>query len=156
MLNKILLYSAENEVTSEILNYTRINPTLWKARVNTSKPFILSFSESYDPSWEARVYKNGRLMERVNPIPLYGIINGFPINATGENLEIVIRYTPQDWFEIGLAVSGLAFTFCLLYLFYDWRKAEGDGWIKNRRKRFKKRLICRLPSHRLHSVCSEH
>ncbi|MEM2613962.1 MAG: alpha-(1-_3)-arabinofuranosyltransferase family protein [Nitrososphaerota archaeon] len=131
VLNKILQYSDGNEV----LNYTKVNPTLWKARVNASKPFILSFSESYDSSWEARIYKNGKLVEKVSPIPLYGIINGFPINATGENLEVVIRYTPQDWFETGLAVSGLAFTFCLLYLFYDWRRRKGDRWIKKLRLR---------------------
>jgi len=36
------------------------------------------------------------------------VINGFWINETG-NLEIIIRYTPQDWFELGLKISGLTF-----------------------------------------------
>ncbi|MEM4610822.1 MAG: hypothetical protein QW190_08035, partial [Thermoproteota archaeon] len=152
VLNKILQYSDGNEVGREVLNYTKVNPTLWKARVNASKPFILSFSESYDSSWEARVYKNGKLVEKVSPIPLYGIINGFPINATGENVEIVIRYIPQDWFEIGLAVSGLAFTFCILYLFYDWRRSKGDRWVKKLEGRLKTRLTSKRDDASVRSV----
>lgn len=57
-----------------------------------------SFAEAYDPLWEARIYRDGKLVEKVKSIPLYSVINGFWINETG-NLEIVIRYTPQDWFE---------------------------------------------------------
>ncbi|AIJ06301.1 hypothetical protein JH146_1459 [Methanocaldococcus bathoardescens] len=105
------------------LNYTKINPTLWKVQVNATKPFMLSFAESYDPLWEARIYKDGKLVEKVSPVPLYGVINGFYINETG-NLKIVIRYKPQDWFEIGLATSGITFLACITYLFYDWRREK--------------------------------
>ena len=59
---------------------------------------MLSFAEAYDPLWEARVYKDGRKIETVKSIPLYSVINGFWINETG-NLEIIIRYKSQDWFE---------------------------------------------------------
>ena len=88
---------------------------------------MLSFAEAYDPLWEARVYKNGKLIERVRSIPLYSVINGFWIDETGE-LEIVIRYTPQDWFELGLAVSVTTFIGCIGYLVYDWRRGKGDLW----------------------------
>jgi len=110
--------------TSEVKNYSQINPTLWKVQINATKPFLLSFTESYDPLWEARVYKNGKLVEKVKSLPLYGIINGFWINTTGENLQIVIRYAPQDWFETGLIISSLTFIFSLFYLFYDWRRSK--------------------------------
>jgi hypothetical protein len=108
--------------------YQKINPTLWKVQVNATKPFMLSFAESYDPLWEARVYKDGKLVEKVKPIPVYGVINGFWISTTGDNLEIVIRYKPQDWFEIGLVISGITFASCLFYLFYDWRRSKRDKW----------------------------
>ena len=135
-LDVIWLYSAKTNQTidqlfevkeepAEIINYTKINPTLWKVKVNATKPFMLSFAESYDPLWEARVYKDGKLVEKVRSIPLYSIINGFWINETGE-LEIVIRYTPQDWFELGLKISGLTFIGCIGYLFYNWRGENGD------------------------------
>jgi hypothetical protein len=132
-LDEIWLYSTETNQTieqlfkvkenpAEIIDYKKINPTLWEIRLNATKPFLLSFTESYHPLWEARVYKDGKLVEKVKSVPLYGVINGFWINTTGENLQIVIRYTSQDWFEIGLIISGLAFVFCLFYIFYDWKK----------------------------------
>jgi len=43
----------------------------------------------------------------------------------------VIRYKPQDWFEMGLGISGITFISCVFYLFYEWRKEKGDGRIKN-------------------------
>ena len=49
------------------------------------------------------------------------MINGFWIDETGD-LEIVLRYKPQDWFERGLVVSILTFLACVGYLLYDWRK----------------------------------
>ena len=57
------------------------------------------------------------------------MINGFWINETG-NLEIIIRYKPQDWFEIGLVISILTFLACIFYLIYDWRREKGDKWAK--------------------------
>ena len=124
-----LTVSKENEKSIyNYIDYERINPTLYKARINTTRPFILCLSQAYDPLWEARVYKDGKLVEKVKPVPLYGVINGFWINTTGDNLEIVIRYTPQDWFEIGLVISGLTFASSLFYLFYDWRRSKKDKW----------------------------
>jgi len=137
-LDVIWLYSTETNQTidqlfevkeepAEIINYAKIDPTLWKIKVQAKKPFMLSFAESYDPLWEARVYENGKLVEKVRSIPLYGVINGFWINETG-NLTIVIRYVPQDWFELGLKISGATFIACIFYLVWDWRTSRGDRW----------------------------
>ena len=114
-----------NETPATVQNYTKINPTLWKAKVNATKPFFLTFAESYDPLWEARVYKDGKLVEKVKPVPAYGVINGFWINQTG-NLTIVLRYTPQDWFELGLKISLTTFILSIFYIIYDWRREKGD------------------------------
>jgi len=133
-LDVVWLYSTDDNKTIEqlfetketpakVISYTKVNPTLWKVKVNASKPFMLSFAEAYDPLWEARVYKDGEKVEVVRSIPLYSVINGFWINETGE-LEVVIRYKPQDWFEIGLAISALTFIACIGYLFYDWRRGK--------------------------------
>ena len=109
------------ELPAQLKEYKKINPTLWKVKVKAEKPFMLSFAEAYDPLWEARIYKNGKKVKTVKSIPLYGVINGFWIDETGD-LEIVIRYKPQDWFEIGLAISALTFLGCIGYLVYDWRR----------------------------------
>jgi len=115
------------EKPAEVISYEKVDPTLWKVKVNATRPFMLSFAEAYDPLWEARVYKDGNLVEKVGSIPLYSVVNGFWINETGE-LEIIIRYKPQDWFEIGLMISATTFIGCIGYLFYDWRRGKEDGW----------------------------
>ena len=89
--------------------------------MNTSKPLMVAFAEPYDPAREARIYKNGERLDVARSIPLYGMLNAFQINETG-NLEIEIRYARQDWFNIGLAVSGVTLSFCIFWLLYDWRR----------------------------------
>lgn len=71
--------------------------------------------------WRTRVYKDCGRVERVGPVPAYGVINGFWINET-DDLTIVIRYVPQDWFELGLRVSATAFALCAFYPVWDWRR----------------------------------
>lgn len=148
LLDVVWLYSTDknetleelfqtNETPATVQDYTKVNPTLWKVKVNATKPFMLTFAESYDPLWEARVYKDGKLVEKVSPVPVYGVINGFWINQTGD-LEIVLRYTPQDWFERGLMVSLTTFLLSVFYIFYDWRREKGDKWAKRLEKKFKK------------------
>ena len=113
---------------AQIINYTKTNPTLWRVKVSAKKAFILSFVEAYDPLWEARVYKNGERVEVVKPVPLYGVINGFWINQTGI-IKIVIRYTPQVWFEYGLAVSATTLFGCIMCSVYEWMSDKHQSWI---------------------------
>jgi hypothetical protein len=101
---------ASKEIPAEIISYRKIDPTKYMVKVNATRPFMLSFAESYDPLWVA--YVNG---EKIQSIPLYGVINGFWINQTGL-LEITIEYEPQKWFHYGLAISLLTLTGCILYL----------------------------------------
>ncbi|NJE12884.1 hypothetical protein [Thermococcus sp. LS2] len=122
--------------------YSMINPTLYTVTLNLTKPSMILFAESYDPLWEARVYKDGKLVEKVSPVPVYGVINGFWVNQTG-NLEIVLRYTPQDWFERGLIISLTTFILSLSYIFYDWRREKGDRWAKKLEEKFR-RIISRV------------
>jgi hypothetical protein len=49
------------------------------------------------------------------------VLNGFQINENG-NLEVVIKYSRQDWFEIGLVISAATVIFCIFWMFYDWRR----------------------------------
>lgn len=109
------------EKPAKILDYKKINPTLWKIIIKTSESFMLSFAESYDPLWEARIYKDEKKLKVVKSTLLYSVINGFWIDEIGD-LEIEIRYKPQDWFEIGIWPSGITLFGCFIYLGYDWRK----------------------------------
>jgi len=145
-LDTVFLYSSDgpqNKTVEDLfknnyvppISFKKVNPTLWKVQVNASAPFMLHFSESYDPLWEAVVYKEGKKIEVLKPVPLYGVINGYWINQTG-NIDIVVNYKVQDWFEGSLIISYLTITSCILYLFYEWRIKRGDKWAKNIETRF--------------------
>lgn len=41
---------------------------------------MLIFVEFYDLLWEVRVYKDGKFVEKVFLVLVYGVINGFWIN----------------------------------------------------------------------------
>jgi len=116
------------EKPAQIISYEKINPTLWKVVVNATSPFMLSFAESYDPLWRANVYVDNKLVETVKPVPLYSVINGFWINQTGI-IKIVIRYTPQVWFEYGLAVSATTLFGCIMCSVYEWMSDKHQSWI---------------------------
>jgi hypothetical protein len=103
-----------------IKEYSKVNPTLWKVHVNASEPVILAFAEPFDIAWEASVYKGGEKVQVVKSAPLYGSINSFLISESGQ-LEVVIKYVRQDWFEIGLVISAFTFSFCIFYIFYKSR-----------------------------------
>ncbi len=109
---------------TEVQSYQKESPTLWDVDVSSTKPFILSFAESFDPLWKAKIYQNGKLINGVGSISLYSVINGFKVNETG-NLEIKIEYEPQGWFETGMEISVVIFLGCVAYLSYDWwRKSK--------------------------------
>ncbi len=143
-LDVIWLYSVQNnnetledifapkENPAEVISYQKIDPTKYVVKVNATKPFMLSFAESYDSLWVA--YVNG---ERIQSMPLYGVINGFWINQTGL-LEITIEYEPQKWFYIGLIVSITTLIACTTYLVYDWVREKS---ILERKKSLKLKII---------------
>jgi len=109
----------------EQIKYYKINPTLWKIQVNVTKPTMLIFTERYDLGWEAHIYRDGILIEKLKPIPVFGVVNGFWIDKVG-NLTIVIRYVPQEWFELGFKISVFAYAFCVFYFVWDWKKVKDD------------------------------
>jgi len=105
-----------NQTPAKIINYTKIDPTKYTININATDPFILSLAEAYDPLWTC--YVND---EKILSTPLYGVINGFWINQTGQ-LEIVIEYEPQKWFYYSLTISIAALLICFTYLTYNWTK----------------------------------
>ena len=119
--------------TAGLLNYKQISPVEWKVTVNASNPFILVFTESYDRLW--RAYVNGKEIE---PIALYGLINGFLINETGI-LCIKIYYTLQTYYNIGLFTSGISFIILTFLCIYRGspRKYQSRGPTKHRHDIFR-------------------
>ena len=114
---------SNGEKPARIISYREVDPTRYVVRVNAKSPFILAFSETYDSLWQAEVYKNDKKIGVVKSIMLYSAINGFQVNETGD-LEIVVKYKPQDLFEIGFAISTATFASCAIFLLYGFRKKE--------------------------------
>lgn len=106
---------------SPVLGYEMVDPTLWKVEVDSSEPFLLGFAETYGMEWEARVRRDGDLVEKVRPEMIYGSINGFWINESGK-LDIEVRYTPQDGYDLGLLVSAVALVGCIAGLAWVGRR----------------------------------
>ena len=90
-------------------------------QISTRRPTTVGFAEPCDQSWEATVYKDGKKIDVVKSMPLYGALNAFQIKQTG-NLDIVLSFAPQYWYQIGLVISAITFVFCIFYIIYDWRK----------------------------------
>ena len=101
---------------AEVVSYQKISATKHKVRVNAAQPFMLSFTEAYDPLWVARV--NGK---EYPSLPLYSVVNGFWVEDKGE-LDITITYKPQEWFYYGAVVSAASLLGLLIYIVSDWRR----------------------------------
>ncbi|MCZ7355903.1 MAG: hypothetical protein O8C66_09035 [Candidatus Methanoperedens sp.] len=69
------------------ITFQEINPTKYKVHVNTSKPFVLVFSESYDPQWKAYI-------EDKNSEP-NDIIKSYE-NTKVKEAKHDMKFTPSD------------------------------------------------------------
>lgn len=128
---RVMLYINEKPLKDEIIRaknenkvsypeFKKISPSMWIAKVNSTSPYTIVFSNTYHEMW--RAYVNGK---EYKSIPSYYFINSFQINETGEH-EVVIEFIGQRIQNISLIISGLAYLGCFNYLFYDWRRGKGD------------------------------
>jgi fucose 4-O-acetylase-like acetyltransferase len=122
-INNTLLSDLSGAADAATITYQKISAEKYKVHVQGAKsPFVMVFGEAFDPLWKA-TYSNGQSVE---PIKLYGLINGFPIDRTG-NYDLTISYPPQTWFLQGLVISLLTLAVCVGFLVYLWwrkRKAR--------------------------------
>jgi hypothetical protein len=130
LVDNVTFHEVSPQVTGlpskiQVVNdYDTLAPTSYRARLDADKPITLAFDQSYDPLWEGSIFKNGRNVESVSPIPLYGTINGFRINQSGA-MDIVIEYKLQGLFEIAILATFCLYVSCgaiLLYQLFRTRK----------------------------------
>lgn len=83
------------------LNYTKINPTLYKVAVqNAKQPFDLLFLENFDSQWEAFI-DDQRIEEKSK---VFSYANKWTINKSG-NYIVTIKYKPQDYVDEGMKIT---------------------------------------------------
>ncbi len=101
------------------LTYEKINSTKYKVHVEgANSPFTLALAESYDPLWTAKIDNT-----KIQPIPLYSVINGFPIDQQG-SFDLIIEYEPQKYFYFGLLISLVTLAFCIGYMIFYWLRKK--------------------------------
>jgi hypothetical protein len=112
---KLELFKAGQSPTHGYMSkYEKISPTKHVVEIrNATHPYMLAFAESYDPLWtaysEPSVQNNVQSSSKnsnfkINSIPLYGVINGFYVNKTG-NYKLIIEYESQKWVIQGTIIS---------------------------------------------------
>lgn len=114
---------ARCEDAATVTAVERVSPTRFEVTVDASAPYVLHFGEAYDALWTAEVDgENGT--ESYGSQPLSLATNGFRIDETGQH-TVTVRYRPERWFHVGIALSGVAVLVGLGYLFFDWRRRRG-------------------------------
>jgi hypothetical protein len=95
-------------------------PTSYKVKVsNAEKPSLLLFSERYAPDWELHI--DGKV---VSPLPAYTLLNSYPIYRKG-SYEVILKYRPQKWVNIGLIPSILTLVACFAFLTINHYRKKG-------------------------------
>lgn len=88
------------------LTFQKINPTLYQVHVSdATDPFILTFSESFHPLWEANIDKNK--IDAANHFLSNGYANSWYVTKTG-NYDMTIKFKAEDTFRIGKYISAIA------------------------------------------------
>lgn len=96
------------------ISNTKLSPTSYKISFNSESPFLLVFSERFNPGWKLSGFENKHY--RVG-----GFANGWIIDAPGKyNLEL--EYKPQKIFIFGSVISIVSLISGLMYLIYANRK----------------------------------
>jgi hypothetical protein len=114
---------------ASITNYNKTNPTRYEISIsNATRPYLMSFAESYDPLWVAsyNAQENGvdhfdKSQIKKRSVPVFSVINGFYINKTG-NYGVSIEYEPQRWIAEGVTISAFALICILIFILISIRK----------------------------------
>jgi hypothetical protein len=143
-INGMLLYSlkngesfvnadnllSSNQQNNASITYEEINPTQYTVHVNSSSPFYLIFSESYDNGWIATV--NGQQIPDQYHFTANGYANGWYVNQTG-TYTITLEFWPQKLFYVGSAVSITTLIICTIYISKNKIKIIYQKYLKKNR-----------------------
>jgi hypothetical protein len=105
--------SGLDTVSARILNVEENSPTSFKVEIDADKPFLLHFSDAYDPSWAASFSGKTVGSER-----LFGVANGFKIEVSGK-VVLTVEFGPQQWFLTGSIISVVSVLACLSAVAYS-------------------------------------
>jgi len=121
--------SGSNVIVSSLFGYKthpatiggveKIDPTKYILNIkNATKQYTISLAEAYDPLWVATIKEHEEKNQfQVHSHPLYGVVNGFNVNQTGD-YSVILEYPPQKWFVHGSFISIITiFSFFMIVIF---------------------------------------
>ncbi len=112
-IHNIILTKHKEESTKQYgphISFSKLNPTNYIVNVNSSKPFFLVFSSSYDSAWIAESDRTTFEHYKVN-----GFANTYYINKTG-NFTVSIIYKKQETYYTHIILS--LFTLLILLIIF--------------------------------------
>ena len=97
-----------------IIKWQQISPTEYHLTINSTGPYTLIFTQSFDPLWDIYIEQN---MSRAKSYHFIanGFSNGWLINMSGVQ-KIMIKYSLQPVFYASLLVSCFSITFLCLFI----------------------------------------
>lgn len=85
----------ENLINPEKVTFTKISPSDYKVKVVGNKgKFILTLFQSYHPDWRIKI--NQHDITDDNHFVADGLFNGFIIDEKGNNLDLEIKFVPDE------------------------------------------------------------
>ncbi len=120
-----------SHIKRDPLNYRKVelrslvSPFVLKYSAPYSEKYIAKFSSrriNNSDHYRLNKFENGWY---IDPVELCGtkdsLKEGCTMNPDGSyNMELVIEFTPQRWFNVGLLISGTTLFGCFAYLGYDF------------------------------------
>ncbi|MGC8934990.1 MAG: hypothetical protein ACP5LN_07540, partial [Thermoproteota archaeon] len=98
--------------TSVRINWTFISPVKYKIKVNSTGPFFLVFTDTYDEGWVA--YSNRKVYAH---FIANGYANGWMVNNSG-SFEVEVKFKPNIMFYYGSTISIISVSLifsCLIF-----------------------------------------
>lgn len=97
------------------ISYQKINPTKYIVHIfNSDTPFLLVFSELFDPNWQAK-YINNPIISNHHLTNTYA--NGWWIEKSG-TYDIQIEFIPQRYLYLGQRISFYTLTVAAMIVLY--------------------------------------
>jgi len=135
-LLRLSLFNQKVENPAPELKFEKISPAEYQVHVNASQPFFLIFSESYNAQWKAYFGEVNwfetfwkKPIDRDKHFLVNSYANAWYIEKTG-TYDVTLYFWPQSLLYIGVMVSLLTLTLCLIYLFKDGAKHFYSRYIR--------------------------
>lgn len=125
--NQLLFLNKAKNISKELLaepkvEFQKISPIKYQANITgADKPHVIVFSENYSPNWEIEVFEDNG--SRINAEKLHFTANLYAnawyLEGTPTTYKIVISYTPQKYFWIGITISSLTIITIIVIFFLN-------------------------------------